>query len=72
MRDFSKRIRKAFKRLCDPFKRTLNGYKRIFPLNGKALVSVFAFQVTNSKINTFETITLHVLQIPLYINTCYV
>ena len=46
MRDFSKRIRKAFKRLCDPFKRTLNGYKRIFPLNGKALVSVFAFQVT--------------------------
>ena len=46
MREFSKRIRKAFKRLCDPFKRTLNGYKRIFPLNGKALVSVFAFQVT--------------------------
>ena len=46
MREFSKRIRKAFKRLCDPFKRTSNGYKQIFPLNGKAFVSVFAFQVT--------------------------
>ena len=47
MREFSKRIKKAFKRLCDPFKRTLNGYKRIFPLNAKALVSVFAFQVNS-------------------------
>ena len=46
LRDFCKRIRKPFKRLLNAYKRILNAYKRILPLNGKALVSVFAFQVT--------------------------
>ena len=47
--DVYKRIRQAFKRFTQTI---LNGCytdsTRFPPLNGKALVSVFAFQVTNS------------------------